>query len=575
MLTPARWLLPQIDRQAVEALARAVPIREPAARVLWHRGYRDPDAVKRFLNPSQDELHDPRRLLGMDKAVDRLRRAIDNDEKILLYGDYDVDGVASVVILLKAIEMAGGKATFHVPDRFGEGYGMRPEIIEQAANDDVALVVSVDTGIRATEAVERASQLGIDVVITDHHLPQSTLPPAYAVINPNQPSCPYPEKGLCGAGVALKLVQALFENLGWPAAKTSRMVGSFLKMVAMATVADVVPLTGENRIIVKHGLAGFGDVRNPGLRALLEVSGFAKGDCPSAGQVAFRIAPRINAAGRMANAADVIHLFLTSDEAKARELALELHNLNHDRQQAEAGIIDEILEACTREPVEAPQAAVVFSGEGWHRGVVGIVASRLVERFHRPTFVLSVDGNEGEARGSGRSIPPFHLLEALESMSDLFIKFGGHRQAAGLTMPAERIGEFRERFQKYAAAQLTPEDFIPQQEFDARLDFTEIDDRAAADILALAPFGFGNPAPLFVIEAAEVVGDPVTFGERHLRVRCRQNGRTFTLKAWNFAARGEELATGAKLDLAIAVEDDPYSAARGYPPWSLVLRDVR
>lgn len=575
MLTPARWLLPQIDRQAVEALAKTVPISEPAARVLWHRGYQDPTAIRQFLNPSQDALHDPHQLLGMDKAVDRLRRAIDGGEKILLYGDYDVDGITSVVILLKAIELAGGKAAFHVPDRFGEGYGMRPEIIEQAARDQVTLIVSVDTGIRATETVERASNLGIDVIITDHHLPQSTLPPAYSVINPNQPSCPYPEKGLCGAGVALKLVQAMLESLGWQAERRRRLIGSFLKMVAVATVADVVPLTGENRIIVKHGLAGFREVRNAGLRALLEVSGFSQGECPSAGQVAFRIAPRINAAGRMANAADVIDLFRTSDEARARELAVELHNLNHERQQAEAEIIEEILEACANVPVRAEQAALVFSGEDWHRGVVGIVASRLVERFHRPTFVLSVQPEEGVARGSGRSIPPFHLLEALESMSDLFTKFGGHRQAAGLTLPADRVEEFGKRLQNYASKRLSPGDFIPQQEFDARLDFSEINDRAANDILSLAPFGFGNPTPLFVVEGAEVVGDPVPFGGRHLRVRFRQNGRSYWLKAWNFVHRSEELTTSAQLDLAVALEDDPYSAARGYPGWTLVLRDVR
>ncbi|MCP5111127.1 MAG: hypothetical protein GY953_09855 [bacterium] len=311
------------------------------------------------------------------------------------------------------------------------------------------------------------------------------------------------------------------------------------------------------------------------MRALLDVSGFAPGECPSAGQVAFRIAPRINAAGRMANAADVIHLFLTSDEQKARELARELHDLNHERQQAEAGIIEEILEACARVPVRADQAALVFSGEGWHRGVVGIVASRLVERFHRPTFVLSVEGAEGVARGSGRSIPPFHLLEALESMADLFTKFGGHRQAAGLTLPAECVDEFRQRLQEYAAKRLSAEDFIPQQEFDARLNFSELSDKAAGDILSLAPFGFGNPAPLFAVEGAEVVGEPVVFGGKHLRIRFRQNGRAFWVKAWKFAHRREELTTGATLDLAVSVEKDPYSASRGFPGWSLVLRDVR
>ena len=575
MLTPARWLLPQMDDPAVDELARAVPISRPAASVLWRRGYQDPEAARRFLNPSLEDLHDPMRLLGMDRALARLRQALDRNEKILLYGDYDVDGVSSVVILTKALELAGGSAAHHVPDRFGEGYGMRPEVIEQAAADRVGLIVSVDTGIRATAAVERARELGIDVIITDHHLPQETLPPAHAVVNPNQPGCTYPEKNLCGAGVALKLVQALFETLNWSPEKRRQVLESFLKMAALATVADVVPLTGENRVIVKHGLAGLGEVRNPGLRALLDVSGVAEGECPTAGQVAFRIAPRINAAGRMANAEDVIRLFLTSDPEEARGLALELHTLNQERQRTEAGIVDEILDECSRVPVRPDQAGLVFAGREWHRGVVGIVASRLVERFHRPTFVLSVDEYEKVARGSGRSIAPFHLLDALESMSELFTKFGGHRQAAGLTLPQDRIEEFRARFQEYAGKRLTPEDFIPQQEFDAPLEFREVNDLAADHVLSLGPFGFGNRTPLFVAKAVEVGGDPIPFREKHLRVRLRQNGRTLWVKAWNFAERVEELTTGGRLDVALALEEDRYSASRGFPGWSLVLRDVR
>jgi single-stranded-DNA-specific exonuclease len=402
-----------------------------------------------------------------------------------------------------------------------------------------------------------------------------TLPPAYAVVNPNQPGCRYPEKSLCGAGVALKLAQALFLLLEWPEDRRRRITQSLLKMVAVATVADVVPLIGENRVIVKYGLEGLRSVRNPGLRALLEVSGLAPGESPSAGQVAFRIAPRINAAGRMSNAADVVRLFLTDDEDTARTLARELQELNQERQQAEAEIIRQILDECTRTPVDPHQASLVFSGEGWHRGVVGIVASRLVDRFHRPTVVLSIDRDSGLARGSGRSIRPFHLLEALESMSGLLTKFGGHRQAAGLTLPADRIPEFRSRFERFAALQLSAEDLIPLQELDARLTLDELDDQAAADVLSLAPFGFGNPAALFAIEGVEIAGDPQVFGDKHVRVRLRQNGRTLTAKAWDFADRIDELPAGAQLDAAATIDEDPYLASRGYPGWSLTLRDVR
>lgn len=575
MATPARWILPEPAEPEAGRLARALGITLPAARVLWHRGYRDPSVARRFLEAPLEDLYDPFLLLGMDRAVERLRRAISARERLLIYGDYDVDGAASVVILKKAIELAGGAADYYVPDRMGEGYGMRAEVVERAAAEGIRLIISVDTGIRAREAARRARELGVDVIITDHHLPEDTLPEAGAILNPKQPGCSYPDKNLCGAGVTLKLVQGLLGRLGWPEERRRRLISSFLKMVAIATVADVVPLTGENRIIVKHGLAGLASVRNPGLRALLEVAGFSAGEAPSAGQVAFRVAPRINAAGRMASAASVIQLFLTPDAELARRLAAELHALNQERQQTEAEIIAAILEECSRAPVGDDQPALVFSGEGWHVGVVGIVASRLVERFHRPAIVLSVDTETGIARGSGRSIPAFHLLEALESMQELFIRFGGHRQAAGLTLEAGRIEELRRRLNKYASERLRPEDLVPEQEFDARLRLEEIDEALAGDILRLAPFGFGNPAPLFAVEGVEVAGEPVPFKEHHLRLRLRQNGRAVWVKAWNFRERRRELGPGVRLDAAVQVECDPLAAARGFPSWSLTLRDVR
>jgi single-stranded-DNA-specific exonuclease len=462
-----------------------------------------------------------------------------------------------------------------VPDRFAEGYGMRPEVIERAAADGASLVISVDTGIRARESVARAAELGVDVVITDHHLPEESLPPAYAVINPNRPDCAYPEKSLCGAGVAFKLIQSLFRALQWPETRARSILASFLKMVSIATVADVVPLTGENRIIVRHGLDGLRTVHNPGLRALLDVAGFAPGDRPSAGQIAFRVAPRINAAGRMANASDVVDLFLTKDAGRAREIARQLHELNQERQQTEAAIVERILEECSREPVTDQDAALIFAGEDWHRGVVGIVASRVVERFHRPVFILSLDSEKGEAQGSGRSIPAFHLLDALESMSDLFTRFGGHRQAAGLSLPVGSVPEFRRRMRAHAAGSLTPADFRPVRQIDAILDFSEVSEQAVQDLLSLEPFGFGNPTPVFLAEGVVVDGEARLFKEKHLRVPLCQRGRRFWLKGWNAAPRIQELAPGSAIDVAFTIEDDPYSAARGYPGWNLVLKDLR
>ena len=567
------WITAPADSNAVNALASALKIHAPAARVLCARGFADPDDAQRFLHPSLGDLYDPYLLAGMTEAVPRLRRAVEQKEPILLYGDYDVDGTSAVVILKKGLDLLGGIASFHVPHRLRDGYGMKSEVVEEAAGRGVKLIVSVDTGIRANDVVRHAAAFGIDVIVTDHHLPEAELPPAVAVLNPNRRDCQYPEKNLCGAGVALKLMDALIAASGWDRARRERLISSLLKLVAIATVADVVPLTGENRAIVKIGLEGLRQVKNVGLRALLDVSGLPDGESPSAGQVAFRVAPRINAAGRMASASDVIEMFLTDDEPRARALAAQLHDLNQDRQQTEQEIARAIFEQCIEQPVTDGDAALVFAGEGWHRGVVGIVASRVVERYHRPAFVLGIEN--GVAQGSGRSIPAFHLLDALESMPELFTKFGGHRQAAGVTLASSSLEEFRERFRAHAATLLTPADFIAGLEIDAEIDFREIDDESVAEVLSLTPFGFGNPSPVFAARAVEVAAPPDIRNERHVFVRLKSQGRVYRAKAWNFAERAGELTPGARVDVAFCFEDDSYSAKRGYAPWQIVMRDVR
>jgi single-stranded-DNA-specific exonuclease len=565
----ALWSLPSPSDES-DALAAALGITTPAAKVLCHRGLSDPQAAGRFLRPSLDDLLDPLTLRDMPLAVERLRAAIRGGEKILIYGDYDVDGTTSVVLLTKAIELAGGTAEFHVPHRLKDGYGMRPEVVERAAVEGVRLIVSVDTGIRAAEVVRRANELGIDVIVTDHHLPEAELPPALAVLNPNRSDCPYVEKNLCGAGVAFKLAQALLATLDRPPERLRRTVESLMKMAAIATVADVVPLTGENRVIVKHGLDGLRTVRNPGLRALLDVAGFA-GTVPSARQVAFQIAPRMNAAGRMDTAKAVVELFLTNDAARARELAKQLHDQNAERRLVE----DEVRDTCERMEVEAGAAALVYYAQDWHRGVLGIVASRLVERLRRPVFVLSRNPEDGLAQGSGRSIPAFHLLEALESMPELFLKFGGHAHAAGVTLEVACVEEFRRRFNAYAAARLAPDDFLPRLEVDAVIELREICDQAIDDVFSLAPFGHGNPLPVFAAMDVEIAAAPVLKKEKHLWVPIRQNGRHLTLKAWNFAERAAEMTRGARVDVAFQLEEDAWSAARGEPGWAAILLDVR
>jgi len=568
-----KWIVAEAEPGSVAALSAALGISMPAARVLCARGLGDAAEARRFLAPSTADLHDPFLLADMHAAAARLAGAIQRREPILLYGDYDVDGTSALVVLKKVLDLAGGIATCFVPHRIRDGYGMKSEAVEDAAALGVKLIVSVDTGIRASQVVKHAATLGIDVIVTDHHLPEAELPPALAVLNPNRRDCTYPEKNLCGAGVALKLAEALMCALGWEPARRERLVDSLLKLVAIATVADVVPLTGENRVIVKRGLSGLDRVANPGLRALLDVAGIEAGTSPSARQVAFQIAPRINAAGRMASANDIIELFSTSDAARARAIAAQLDELNKDRRETEDGIRQAILEQCLAQPVTDGDTALVFAGEGWHRGVVGIVASRVVERYHRPVFVLGLD--EGVAYGSGRSIRAFHLLDALEFMPDLFTKFGGHRQAAGVTLDAGRVEEFRSRFQAYAATRLTIDDFEPEIEIDAEIGFDEVTDQTIGEVLNLAPFGFGNAPPTLVVRGVEVMAPPDIKNDKHLFLRLKSQGKILRAKAWNFAERAAEFTPGTPIDVALQFEDDAYSAARGYAPWQTIVRDVK
>ena len=563
----ARWLRLPADAALAGSLARELALPPLLARLLVLRGVTDPAAGHRFLRPSLSDLHDPGRMSGMGAAVERLRRACARGEKILIYGDYDVDGTTAVVLLRKAIELAGGHADFHVPHRLRDGYGMREEVIERAAREEVRVIVSVDTGIREAAVVERGNALGIDSIITDHHLPEAALPPALAVLNPNQPGCDYPDKNLSGAGVAFKLAQALLGSLDWPAARREKVLLSLLRLVAIGTVADVVPLVGENRTIVKFGLDGLRYAVNPGLKALLASAGFAAGRIPTAGEVAFRVAPRLNAAGRMDTASAVIELFSVAEAERAAALAARLDGLNSDRQHTEARMLDHAVEMVAAKPLPP---LLVVSGEGWHRGVMGIVASRLVERFQRPTFVVSIDSESGFAHGSGRSIPPFHLLESLESVAELFLRFGGHRQAAGFTLEAVRVDELRQRLEAYAAQRLTAEDFVPELRIDADLPLADIADQTMHALAALEPHGYGNPGPLFAAHGLTLSSEPRILKEKHLKLALRQDGRTLSAIGWRMAEHAAGLATGYMLDAAFTVEADDYRGG-----WQLVLKDLQ
>ena len=438
-----RWISNPVDFSKAAALAlalgdampnlpaRALPV---LSDLLVQRGIDDPVLAARFLAPLLDHLHDPLQMSGMKAALDRLEAAIERKEKILVYGDYDVDGTTAIVILKTAIELVGGAADFHVPHRIREGYDLREDVIERAAAEGVHLIVSVDMGIRAFAAADAARRSGVDLIVTDHHLPgQDGVPQAIAVVNPNQAGCEYPCKYLCGAGVAFKLAQGLMQRR-LDAKDQSRLLMSFMKIVAIATIADAVPLLGENRVFAKLGLQGLRHPVNPGLKALLEVSNLGDGRALTATEVAFRIAPRLNAAGRMDVARDVVDLFSLKDPEQAHGIATRLNQLNADRQDEERRIIESIEQRIADEPALREAYCMVIDGDAWHRGVIGITATRVVERYSRPAFVISCQGEE--AHGSGRSIPAFHLLNAIEACRELFSRFGGHAHAVGFALPA-------------------------------------------------------------------------------------------------------------------------------------------
>jgi single-stranded-DNA-specific exonuclease len=569
--TTSRWVFPADvnNAAAIAALAAELRLPAPAVQILWNRGFRDALSAGNFLDPRIEDLHDPFLLRDMDRAVARIELAIAQHEPIEIHGDYDVDGVTSTVVLKKALELIGADAAWYIPHRLNDGYGMQVASVEEAAERGVRLIISVDNGIRATAAIARGLELGIETIVTDHHLPESDLPPAVAIINPNRGDCSYPNPNLCGAGVAFKLAHAILSRAGWPERRLYRVLESFLKLVAIATVADIVPLTGENRIIVKHGLAGLADARNHGLRALLEVAGF-KDRVPNATEVGFRIAPAINASGRMDSAGQAVRMFLTADPDEAVRIARELFALNQERQTAERAVAAEIFAQCLETPVTDNDAALVFWGEGWHRGVVGIVASRVVNRFHRPVIVLGVEN--GIAQGSGRSIEAFHLLDALESMRELFTRFGGHAHAAGLTLPFDSLEAFRERLRAYAAGILTPEHMRPVVEIDAVVQLPELSDALWLALEQIAPFGMDNARPLFAVLGARLAGPPLVWKEKHLKVAVKQGTRTVTMKAWNMADRAAELtamSAEGPMDIAFEMERGWYSG------WELTAREFR
>jgi single-stranded-DNA-specific exonuclease len=563
-----RWEQQPCLEEDAAALARAIGVPPLVARLLCLRGLGDPDEASRFLTPKLEHLHDPSRLTDLDVAVERLLGAIARRERVAVHGDYDVDGVTSTVILRRAIEMLGGDVVHFLPERLRDGYGLQVPAVERLHADGARVIVSVDCGIRSMDAARRARELAIDLIITDHHEPDASLPPAFAVINPKRRDCSYPDKHLAGVGVALKLVQALCARSG-----REKWLPAFVKIAAIGTVADVVPLVGENRVIAKLGLERLSNgAHTVGLRALLEAAGLL-GKTLDGFHIGFVLAPRINAAGRMSTPDIAARLLLASDEGmaeEARQLASQLNDENTRRQEEEAGILAQARKLVEHDPDIGAHNVLVVGGEGWHRGVIGIVASKLVDLFHKPAIVLSYDGDE--VHGSCRSIPAFDMLAGLDACADLLVRYGGHRQAAGLALELGRVPEFRARINAWADDRLEPDDLVPRLRLDAELGLGGIAPDVVSGVEALAPFGLGNPRPVFSAGAVEVVSGPHLLKERHLAMHVKQAGRVFRAMAWRGADRAPFItANRGGVRLAYSIDRNTF---RGETTVELNVADV-
>ncbi len=575
VLAPA-WRVRTQSPFAVERLARDAAVPPVIAHLLLCRGIDMVEAAKAYLNPTLDQLHDPFRMMGMGTAVERLQRAVRDGEPILIYGDYDVDGTIATVLLKTALERAAPKdrpaqVRFHIPHRIREGYGMQESVLAGAAESGIRLVVSVDTGMRAFAAAKEAEALGLDLIVTDHHLPDDAegVPHAVAVLNPNQRGCEYPCKSLCGAGVAFKLAQALLETATTTEEDRKRLRAktfpSFLKLLAIATIADCVPLTDENRLIVAIGLRELQKPAQVGLQALMDLAGLDRSRPLTATDVAFRLAPRINAAGRMDVASDVVDLFLTRDAVVGRTLAEKLHGLNEDRRATEATALAAIEQriAFLRGTDDGLPACLVFDDPTWHRGVIGILASRVVERTGRPALVLSHE--DGQAYGSGRSVAGFHLLEALtavdgeEAAVPLLTRFGGHAHAVGFSLPSERVEELRARMHRSALGLCFGD--VPPVECEAALPLRELTEEFAGWLERFGPFGIGNTEPVFMASGLRLVAPVRLLKEIHIKLVLEdpETGRRYQALGWGRGTNWPDqvqqmgLEQGVMIDVAFRI----------------------
>lgn len=564
-VAPARWILPTPpDEEAVRALGTALSLPEIVCRLLLIRGYVSAEDAKLFLRPKLERLHDPFAFLSMDKAVDRLSRAVRDQELIFIHGDYDVDGICSTTLLTRTIRGLGGKAMPFIPRRIEDGYDLSDAGVDAAIAAGAKVVVTCDCGTSAVSPVARLCRAGIDVIVTDHHLPGGELPDCLAVLNPKRSGCGYPDKDLAAVGVAFKLALALAGSLK----KNDNFIWAMMDLVALATVADVAPLRGENRVFVRYGLKMLAETRNVGMRALIRAAGL-DGKQLTAGRIGFILAPRLNAAGRLGQAIRGVELLMSEDEHEANAIARELEELNYKRQELDRATLELARERVLQLDLDET-FGIVLADEAWHPGVIGIVASRLVEEFGRPTILIALSGDQG--KGSGRSISKFDLHGALGQSRDFLLRYGGHRAAAGVTVARDKVGEFAARFNQVARSLLTPDDLVPEIRVDLEVSIDGIDQKLESLFRHFEPFGIGNPSPVLLARNVTIAKPPRVIGRDGLKLVLDTGTGSLEAVGWGFAPRAAEFQPGTKVDIAFRLERDEY---RGESYLQARVADIR
>ncbi|MYA77758.1 MAG: single-stranded-DNA-specific exonuclease RecJ [Gemmatimonadetes bacterium] len=563
----SRWVLLD-EHPQVPQMMELINVPRVIAQILLNRGVTTFDDARYFLKPTLEDLHSPFLMADMDLAVERIHDAIQSGEHIMVFGDYDVDGTTATTLLYLTIKLLTERISSYIPNRMTDGYGLSIEGLEEAKSRGVTLILAVDCGITANAEVELAREMGIDVVIIDHHVPGDTLPNSVAILNPKRDDCEYPFKELCGVGLAYKVAQALAEHVGLP----ENTVYTHMDLVALGTTADIVPLRDENRVLTKYGLDMMQQTHKSGLQALLDVAGLREKEL-STGHMLFLLAPRINAAGRMGDATRVVDLLITEDQQKAAQLAEELNVENKRRRKEDTLTFEAARDIAEKDPVLRESKGLVLASDTWHPGIIGIVASRMVEAFNRPVVMISTAGEKG--RGSARTVGDFHLYNAIKECSDLLIQFGGHHHAAGLSIEKDRIDEFRQRFNEVVAARATPADFIPKLEIDSEIELDEVTPRMVKLMKMIGPFGPANHHPVLVSRNLSVVGKLRTIGmeKKHLRFRVRQKGRTMDAIGFGMAHFADRLNDSRdRLDLAYTLEENTF---RGETSLQMRIKDIQ